>query len=308
MNGKRILITGATGFVGRQVAANLSGEHDLLGVGLGRDYAGSTLPMRLCDLKDPESCRELIRDFRPQTLIHCAWSTEHGQFWEDRQNENWLEAGKVLAEAFYEAGGERFVGIGSCAEYAGAHDYPRDESETDHEMPETIYGRSKLNLQRFLHDLRVDYAWPRIFLTYGPFEDCRRLIPSVACSILDGRAAKCSSGRQLRDFLDVRDLGRAIATLAVSTVKGPINLGSGINRRISEVVGALAGLAGAPNLVDLGALPDRPGEVPVLVPDTSRQEDELHFRPEIGLEQGLGNALDYWRQVTNTQTTRNIGS
>jgi len=289
----RLLLTGATGFVGRQLRQQLGSGFELHctsrgpGESIGRWH-------RL-DLRDPDASIALIETIRPEVLVHAAWNTQHGEFWEAKDNDDWLAAGRALFSAFARVGGRRIVACGSCAEYPGAGDWPRREGERiPPSAPATGYGRAKLALLEYLRDLPVEYAWARIFLAYGPHEDERRFVPSVARALLNGRPARCSFGGQVRDFIDVRELGRAIALLVRAPLTGVINLGQGKPVSIAEAACLLGAIAGKPELIELGALPDRPGEAPLLVPDLTRQTDELHFHPGIDLRTGLGDALEFW--------------
>lgn len=291
----RILLTGANGFVGRQVLAHLPVGAEIHATTLSAHVGSKQAVWHRADLRDPEECQRLVAELAPDILVHAAWNTSHGAFWEAEDNHDWLAAGRALFSAFAENGGQRIVGCGTCAEYAGISEEPRREDETDAGAePATLYGRSKLALLDHLAGLGIDYAWARIFLVYGEGEGDQRLVPSVARALLAGRPAPCSPGSQLRDFLDVRDLGRAIALLTQAPFSGAINLGHGEFARIADVVCLMGEIAGRPELIELGALPSRPGEAPMLVPDLMRQEEELKFRPEIGLREGLADALTYW--------------
>lgn len=291
MAGQRLLLTGATGFVGRQLFPHLGSDYQVHCTSRS-ELRSDDATWHQIDLRDPDACRRLVAEIRPNLLIHTAWNTEHGLFWEAEDNSDWLEAGRALFSAFVEHGGERIIGCGSGAEYAGESSLPRRESEdVSSDEPATRYGRAKLALLQHLRTLPVGHAWARIFLAYGPGEDHRRLVPSIARSLLRGEPAACSSGRQLRDFMDVRELGRAIAMLASSRVTGSINLGQGEECSIADVVMLLGQLAGRPDLVKLGALPDRSGEPLRLVPDLTRQTEELGFSPKIALRRGLTDAL-----------------
>ena len=287
----RLLLTGATGFVGRQVRAHLGAAYDLHCTSRGK--SGDEIPTwHQLDLRDSDSCARLIADIRPEILVHTAWNTEHGAFWEAEDNADWLEAGRTMFSAFAAGGGRRIVGCGSCAEYAGDIGEPRREyGDEESAEPATRYGRAKLELLRHLQSLPIEHAWARIFFAYGPGEGPKRLVPSIIRGLLNGKAVDCSSGRQRRDFIDVRELGRAIAMLANSTVIGTINLGQGEECRIADLARMLGELAGHPELIRLGVLPDRPGEPERLVPDLTRQARELGFTPNISLREGLEDAL-----------------
>lgn len=247
------------------------------------------------DLRDVDQCRRLVADIRPDYLVHLAWNTEQDRFWEAADNDDWLEGGRALCRAFAASSGRRLVVAGSCAEYAGNSPEARRETEDESgEQPATRYGRAKLELLRTLNRLHVEFAWARIFFPYGPGESERRLVPSIARALLRGEPAECSSGRQTRDFMDVRELGRALAMLVTSSVTGSINLGQGEGIRIGDVATLLGELAGRPDLIRLGVRADRPGEPEVLVPDLGRQRAYLGFAPRIGLRNGLAAALAWW--------------
>lgn len=295
MNTGRILLTGASGFVGTQIREHLHSGAQLHCTTSTARAGDDDAQWHFVDLRDRAASAALIRDVRPDMLIHCAWNTAHGEFWDAHDNEDWLEAGKALFSAFADSGGCRIVGFGTCAEYSRDQPGPHREDEAiEPYAPATRYGRAKLALLRHLEGLGISHGWARIFLAYGEGEDSRRLIPSVLRALLSNQPAKCSSGKQLRDLLDVRDIGAAIAKLAFSDVEGVINLGSGAPVSIGEVAKMLGEIVGRPDLVQLGALPDRPGEAPILIPDTRRQTDELGFIPGIDLRTGLDDAARYW--------------
>jgi nucleoside-diphosphate-sugar epimerase len=290
----RLLLTGATGFVGRQVLPHLAETFDLHCASRGKQPL-DRFTWHIADLRDADQCRRLVTDTRPAYLVHLAWNTEQDRFWEAADNEDWLEGSRALCRAFAASGGARLVVTGSCAEYAGNSPEPRRENEDEGDaLPATRYGRAKLDLLRSLRKLDIPHAWARIFFPYGPGEGERRLVPSIARALLRGEPADCSSGRAIRDFIDVRELGRALAALITSDVTGSINLGQGERTRIADVANLLGELAGRPDLIRLGARADRPNEPELLVPDLERQRSHLGFEPRVGLREGLKAALAWW--------------
>lgn len=296
----RILLTGARGFIGRHTAEALAARGaDIVAVGRGARPASLPREAEWRDI-DLLSCPRLEADvaaLRADTLVHLAWETTHGRFWADLANLDWLAASARLLRGVLEGGGRRIVGVGTGAEYVPPPTGPCREGETPL-AGAPLYAVAKDAFRRVAEaaarDTGASVAWGRVFLLYGPHETPQRLVPSVARALLAGEPANCSSGRQMRDFLDVRDCGSAIAALAMSEVAGPVNIASGAPVSIAEVAQTIGRLTGHPELVRLGALPDRAGEPPNLWGANGRLAADVGFRPSRTLEQGLREAVDWW--------------
>jgi nucleoside-diphosphate-sugar epimerase len=220
------------------------------------------------DLHHSGDVRLLLRELRPAMLVHCAWYVEHGRFWSAPDNRVWLDVSSELALRFFETGGRRFVGIGTCAEYA-SHDVndnmPWPESRKID--PATLYGQAKAELWRRLLVLAerrpgAQAAWARIFHLFGAGEPPERLVPSIIRSVLAGREACCGSGRLVRDFSSVRFAAEALAALVCSRVTGTVNIGCGQPRSIAALSRLIARLAGRPDLLRLGGLAGQTGRCP----------------------------------------------
>lgn len=300
MRGMRVLLTGASGFVGgacqsalarRQVELHLACRHRPPIVPIGATA-------HELDLFDTGRTEALLAEVRPTHLLHVAWVTTPGEYWNSPLNLKWLAASTELLRAFAANGGRRVVIAGTCAEYDWAEAGVCDEATTP-VRPATLYGACKDALrrvaERFAQAADFSAAWGRIFFPYGPGESPRRLVASVARSLLAGQPARCTSGTQVRDFLHVRDVGEALVALLFSDVSGAVNIGSGTPVALAEVVRGIAELAGRPDLVDLGALPTPPSEPPILVADTRRLFGEVRWRPSVPLAEGLAECVARWR-------------
>ncbi|WP_080654995.1 NAD-dependent epimerase/dehydratase family protein [Bradyrhizobium japonicum] len=302
-----VLLTGARGFVGRQIAKGLVA----LGMethALSSTEADLSIPAHAwhrVDLMDTSSTRALVEALRPTHLVHAAWDTTHGAFWTSDANYAWVRATLALMEAFQAAGGRRWIVVGSCAEYDWRFGFCSED--TTPLNPAQPYGVCKASLFRlseaFAKSHDISMAWARLFLLYGPHERPQRLVPSIANALLAGRAAGCSRGDQLRDLMHVEDAGRAIARLSASDVSGAINIGSGHPIPLSSVGLEIGKQLGRPELVQLGALPTRPDDPPVLIPDTRRLHTELGFKPRFDLASGIADSIEFWRKQPIDRTS-----
>lgn len=296
--GERILVTGATGIIGRHAVANLVARGAEVHA-VARDSLDQVplqgAQLHKLDLLDRPATQALLGEIRPDILLHLAWITGHGRFWNAPENLDWLASSIYLIRGFVDAGGRRVVVAGTCAEYDPAAEQKTPLPETAPCHPQTLYGWAKHALHRVLAayagQVGLSYGWGRLFLLYGEDEPAERLAPSVVGAVLAGQPAKCSRGLQIRDFLDTRDAGAAFAALAATDVEGPVNICSGQPISVAEFATRLASAIGRPDLLQLGALPDRPNDPPYLVGDPDRLNMEVGFAPAVTLDAGLHDTI-----------------
>ena len=293
---KRVLVTGASGFIGRHTLSALGTRGFEVHAVSSRPHASPAVQWHTADLLHAPEAQRVISAVRPTHLLHLAWFAVPGRFWTAPENLCWVQATIELARAFATMGGERFVAAGTCAEY-DLSDQDCDERETALK-PSTLYGickhASRIVLDGFA-DGRFSAAWGRIFHLYGPHEHSDRLVPSVVCSLLEGRPALCTSGVQVRDFLHVADVGDAFAALLDSSVCGPVNIASGSPRSVADVVSEIGREMNAEALVRLGARPTPPHDPPRLTASVTRLRDEVGWSPSFDLTGGLRSTIEWWR-------------
>ena len=296
----RVLVTGATGFIGQGTLASLAKAGFDVHAVTSRDVrhlAAPEIHWEQADLHSAPDTARLLARVEPTHLLHLAWYAEPGAFWRSPENLRWVEASLRLLRLFAEHGGRRAVVAGSCAEYAWETRTTCVEGQTPCD-PATLYGVSKhalrLVAERYAQEIGLSLAWGRVFFVYGPREDPARLGGSVARSLASGQPALCSHGEQRRDFLYSEDLADAFVALLASSVQGPVNLASGIPVRIRELVHALAEAAGRPDLVRLGAVPASPNEPEELVADITRLRDEVGWVPPASLKQRATDTMSWW--------------
>lgn len=186
---------------------------------------------------------------------------------------------------------------GSCTEYDWKYGYCSEKVTPL--MPSTLYGSCKHALQimldAFAKQTGISAAWGRIFFLYGPHEHPARLVASVIGSLLKNEPAHCSHGRQIRDFLHVRDVADAFVALLEADVTGPVNIGSGQPVAVRDVVHNIADQFKRPGLVRLGTLSTAPNEPPLVVADVHRLSEEVGWKPRYDLDAGLEQTICWWK-------------
>ena len=297
---RRVLVTGAAGFVGRNAQRHLL-DHAFEVHAVSRSPHGAwALPdvvPHACDLLDEAATRALVNAVRPTHLLHLAWYAIPGKFWTAAENALWVDAGKALVEAFVGAGGTRAVVAGTCAEYAWTGEVCTEFVTPL--RPATLYGRCKLELHEAVASLaaRTDLstAWARLFFMYGEHERPGRLVSSVIESLLNNREVACTEGRQLRDFMYVDDAAHALVALLSGAVEGPVNIASGNARPVSEVVRTIGAVTERSHLIRWGARPQAAEEPDRIEACTRRLNDEVRFSPAYTLEAGIRRSVAWWR-------------
>jgi nucleoside-diphosphate-sugar epimerase len=299
---KRVLVTGASGFIGRHTLEPLLAAGAEVHAVSARD-APLDVPAGVrwhrADLLAHGAARELIRRLQPSHLLHLAWYARPGSNLTAGVNIDWVHASMRLLDAFGEAGGDRAVFAGSCAEYTWEPRTHCMEGATPTD-PATLYGLAKHRLHTMAAELApqmgVSLAWARIFFVYGPHEQHERLAAAVARALLRGEEVACSHGRQIRDFLYAPELGSALTALLRSDVTGPVNVASGAPVRVADLIDAIAAAAGRPELVRLGAKPAVRGEPDRLTAEVKRLREEVGWSSSVGLQEGAARTVGWWRR------------
>jgi nucleoside-diphosphate-sugar epimerase len=301
---KRVLVTGATGCVGRHALPVLVARgwdvHAVASRQAPPDIAGVT--WHRANLLDRDAAVTLVDRARATHLLHLAWYIAPGKWAAAPENFDWVSASLALVRAFRAAGGTRVVMAGSCLEYDWNYGYC-SEARTPC-TPHTIYGTCKHALQllttALTRDGAMSSAWGRIFFLYGPHEHPDRLVASVTRSLLAGEPARTSHGNQVRDYLYASDVADAFAALLESDVTGPINIASGRAIRLRDIVDRIGELMGRPDLIRLGAIPAATTDVPLVVADATRLQSTLPWTPSVELDAGLTKTIEWWRTQAHT--------
>lgn len=298
----RILVTGARGFIARHTLQPLIDSGFEVHALTTRDrieerFSKLQVEWHTSDLLERDTARNLVEHLRPTHVLHAAWITEHGKYWVSDENLLWLAATSELIHTFARTGGERFVNLGTCAEYEWAHDCLVEDKTP--EVPATLYGATKLAVHNSLmasaNQFGFGAATGRVFFCYGPHESEQRVVPHACRKLARKELAEFSSGTQIRDFMHVKDVGSGVVALVNSEITGACNVSSGEAVSLAEIVHMLGEISDARECIRLGVLPDRDNDPPSIVGSNVKLTNS-GWSPAISLRDGLSRTYDWWQE------------
>lgn len=292
----KVLLTGASGFIGAHVARRLLNlRHLPIAVALPDDPltrlfdVQSRIEIVRTPLEDADAVRTCIERAKPDACIHLAWYAEPGQYLHSVKNISALTASLSLFQILIAAGCRRIVAAGTCLEYDTEVGYLREESPT---KPASLYAAAKLSCgltgMQLAAASDVSFAWGRIFYPYGLQEDPRRLVPSAVAALSRGNPFDATDGEQIRDYIHVADVASAFCLLAEHQACGVFNISSGVPVSIRQILEMLGRQFRRPDLLRFGAIANRPGD-PRFICGCNEKLSGLGWRPVFTLSEGLAD-------------------
>ena len=188
-----------------------------------------------------------LGEFKPDIMVHTAWVTSPGVFWESTINYDWVKASKKIIQEFKQSGGKYLVVTSTCAEYSWESMQPL--SEISEASPLSNYGKSKLELFNWVSGTTIPFLWTRTFFQFGLNEPNGRLIPTLIDSLLTGNEFVIRNPSDVRDFVYIEDVVKIIYKLIIKEQLGVINIGRGVGIDIRSVTKTITDLMGREDLL-----------------------------------------------------------
>lgn len=300
MSTKTVLVTGAAGWIGSRVTslAASRGHRVWALVRPGTVHAqpqadGYPITWVEADLDRQSMLVSRLRDDPPDICVHCAWYTKPKDYLQAAENLQSVRSSLNLLAALRESGCRRFVGLGTCFEYA-FEGVTAPLPETAELASHPLYAACKQAVRMIAEQLIADSAWVRLFHLYGPGEARGRLVPHLLETLLAGQQCPLTAGTQVRDYLHVDDAAAAIVSVALSETRGPVNIGSGTAVSVADLARTVGQLLGAADLLRLGAIEPRRDDPAFVVADVRRLAAITGWQRRFDLRSGLRDMIDAW--------------
>lgn len=297
---RKIVLTGASGFVGSAVLKQLV-EDGNQAIVLARKDSRQDRIVSLSGYQtiyyEELSKQELIDTLavhKPDAFIHLAWKGVGGQ---DRNEAFQITENLPLTlntvELANAIGCQHWIGIGSQAEYGNPNCKVAETAPTN---PTTLYGKAKLAScwasLGLAESLSMKGSWIRIFSTYGVGDEPTWFIPYIISEIRQGNSPKLTACEQVWDYLYVEDAARAILCVLYKELTGIFNIGSGQAITLKSVVEQIKDALQSSLDVDYGAVPYKNDQVMHLEADISKIQQLTGWTPNITIEQGINRLVN----------------
>jgi len=304
----RVLVTGASGFIGSNVVRKL--VNDGAEVHALTSTVSAVYPVRLVDLRDRITMHEgnlidrsamdaVVDKARPEYVLHLGAFTHVGKSWQrvDECIQANVQGTVNLLQALARYDYRRFVYTGTSEIY-GDIDVPfREDARVN---PISPYSVSKYAGERYCRMFHQGYGWPivmlRPFNAYGPGQTPDRVIPEIIVRALRREDLKMTQGFQTREFNFVEDIAEGFVLAATAPgVEGEIlNLGCGEELSMRHVAQTILDLMGNPIEAQFGALPERPTEIHRMYSDSTKAREALGYSPKHSLTDGLQKTIAWY--------------
>jgi nucleoside-diphosphate-sugar epimerase len=289
-----IAVTGATGFVGRNVVGHLSKTEKLF-IGLARPTASKHRSLEPGHILrgNLDSWLRTISTEVPETLILCDWNGVEAKFRDDNSQLENIRRWKEIAELAVSVGVKKIVALGSQAEIGTVQDNI-DESVSIE--PRSNYGYAKVEALKLLTNITsnsgCELVWARLFSVYGETMSENWFISKLVKAIFEDQALETSALTQIWNLLYIEDCASALFALSEKGTSGIYNVASEKSLRLLDLVDLVCSLMKKESRLKIGAIPFRPDETLLMKPRIDKLKS-LGWVEGVLLEEGIKRVVEF---------------
>lgn len=296
---KKILITGATGFLGRRLVKRLNNENYHLYLRAAEE--DKSLPINKLDLLNYQALKKTIVKIKPTTVYHLGALVNLARDYQVAQQciDVNIKGTLNLLDSLRAAPPKKFI-FTSTEEVYGDNPLPFKENQLP--RPPSAYSISKIAAENlckmYAQELGFSLVIFRIGTMYGPEQPSSRFIAQIVIKALKNEDIPINSGKKKRDYIYVEDVIDALVSAQKIKLKNQtetINLGGQRSYQLKKLVEMIVKLTNSKSKVIVGAFPDRILEADEWLLDNSKAKRLLNWQPKTPLEQGLKQASNFYK-------------
>jgi nucleoside-diphosphate-sugar epimerase len=304
----RIVVSGASGFLGSWICRVLSTNHDVIALVRPNSSLYRLEGITALEISpvDENSWGAFISSANVDAWISLDWSGVSNRDRNDSAQFGNVDRLERLCDQVTNV--PLVIGTGSQAELG-----PIEETilESQSDSPTTAYGKAKVQSRELMskkyEDTFTRFIWARIFSTYGALDSNDWLMPATIDALLAGKKMPLTRGEQEWSYLHAYDLARAFETALVSpTMQGIVNVGNPETVRISDVVSEIGRALNKPELLGFGELEYREDQVMKLAP-ACESLAKAGWKPEISLKDGIDHLINWMNRKTDVPLRKKNG-
>ena len=299
LKGKSVLITGANGFIGKNLIKRLAKEEaEIYCIDKNQSELKELIKKEyIIDIKNFEELKKVISEINPNIIFHLAAFINHSRdinLIKETYEIN-VQGTINMLMATKDIKYDLFIYPNTSELYGDENETPFKENMKTKSM--SPYSASKISAENycnlFLEVFNKPIAIFRMPVVYGPYQKGNMFIPSLINSIIKNKEFSMTKGEQHRDFIYVDDIMGAFIISCKKIIKGTFNLGSGKEIKLKEIAEYLQK---SNNLTVKFDKPYRENEMWHYYLDISKIKKELNWEPRYNIEEGLRKTIEWWKE------------
>lgn len=306
---KKILITGASGFIGKHLLERLlKNSINIACIDLHFDEEfiqsfAKNVTLFQGNLLDKYFVSTCIKEYAPNYIFHLAGSKNRSNALEEFRTSydiNYLGTLNLFEACLEQKELNLLTILGTIEEYGTSHSPFREDY---YELPTSAYGLSKLSAtklaQIFFHQFNLPVVVLRPSIAYGPGQGDEMFIPALIKSLLRNEFFRMTPGMQLRDFVYIKDLVEAMVIgMEMKDLAGNIiNIASGNSVKLKDVAHEIANITGNLSCLKIGAIPYRQTEIMDYEVSIRKANNLLIWTPKTNLHEGLLKTISFYKNI-----------